>query len=178
MVTHKLDQPNTQTTQEVCSDLMQQILKPYRQHTTYLQKASYTINTDNAVQGLTIKGEFKIGDSCYIDDTGHFNAVEFNICYNQLAYVHLGHSIKQGLIPALSGFGDGLFFQKQLSHFLIANLNSSYRRQLNSDHFYGEFGIKELTIKEKCTFIKTYINFYDDGKGKSEGEVTLAVLKP
>ena len=36
---------------------------------------------------ISAKGRFSIPDSCYIDDTGHFNAVEFNICFNQLAYV-------------------------------------------------------------------------------------------
>ena len=44
------------------------------------------------------KGRFSIPESCYIDDTGHFNAVEFNICYNQLAYVLFAGVIDAGLM--------------------------------------------------------------------------------
>ncbi|MGW6540873.1 FcoT family thioesterase [Streptomyces sp. NPDC055051] len=43
---------------------------------------------------LTGSGMFTIPEPCYIDDTGHFNAVEFNICYNQLAYYTLAAMIR------------------------------------------------------------------------------------
>src|SRR5262245_56508099 len=71
------------------------ILRPYRAHARYLKSAEITHVHDKAVpQGrgkpsslITGMGRFSIPESCYIDHTGHFNAVEFNICFNQLAYV-------------------------------------------------------------------------------------------
>jgi hypothetical protein len=42
-----------------------------------------------------------IPESCYIDDTGHFNAVEFNICFNQLAYVLFGKCVDAGILQKL-----------------------------------------------------------------------------
>ena len=47
---------------------------------------------------ITGKGRFSIPESCYIDSTGHFNAVEFNICYNQLAYVLFAGCINAGVM--------------------------------------------------------------------------------
>ena len=70
------------------------ILKPYRPRATYLRSAEITQFSEEALEDsasdvslVTGAGRFSIPESCYIDDTGHFNAVEFNICYNQLAYV-------------------------------------------------------------------------------------------
>src|SRR5437868_7116844 len=63
------------------------ILKPYRAHAIYLKSAAIThVHDGTAAQDasgtpplITGTGRFSIAESCYIDDTGHFNAVEFNI---------------------------------------------------------------------------------------------------
>ncbi len=154
------------------------VLTPYRPQCQYLKKAYFQQQEGLGVQGLLMNGEFSIPESCYIDDTGHFNAVEYNICYNQIAYLHLGYCIEHGLIPELEDYASEEFFKKQLSHFLIANLNSSFQSLINAKHFYGTFGIHAIKKTARCTFIKTYCNFHDDETGKSKGEVTLAVLRP
>ncbi|MES2732030.1 MAG: FcoT family thioesterase [Bacteroidota bacterium] len=163
---------------EIDEAFLQKVLTPYRQHCHYLKKAVFQQEEEQGVQGLIIKGEFAIGDSCYIDDTGHFNAVEYNICYNQIAYLHLGYCIKNNLIPELSVFDIDSYFEKQLSNFLIARISSSYQSQLNAKHFHGTFGISAIKRTAKCTFINTYCYFNDDKTGTSKGEVTLAVLHP
>ncbi len=177
MEAEKLLSPEREILSDVAPDFLKKVLSPYREHCCYLKRASFH-QVEEGVQGLLMKGEFGIADSCYIDDTGHFNAVEYNICYNQIAYLHLGHCIKNGLIPELDGFTEETFFQKQLSHFLIARLTSSYQSQLNARRFYGTFGISSLKKTARCTFINTYCHFNDGEKGKSTGEVTLAVLNP
>jgi hypothetical protein len=163
---------------DIDAGFVKRVLKPYRDNCCYLKKAYFQMQEGLGVQGMLMNGEFSIPDSCYIDDTGHFNAVEYNICYNQIAYVHLGHCIKNGLIPELSDFDVDTFFEKQLSNFLIANLSSSFQSLLNAKHFYGTFGIHMMKKTSRCTFIKTYCHFHDDEIGKSKGEITLAVLRP
>lgn len=162
---------------DIDNAFLQKVLKPYRSHSCYLKKSRFHL-PESSPKGITIDGEFEIDESCYIDDTGHFNAVEYNICYNQIAYVHLGYSIQNGLIPELADYDTDSFFEKQLSHFLIAQLQSSYQSQLNARRFYGTFGINAIKKTSKCTFLKTYCHFHDGGQGKSKGEVTLAVLSP
>jgi len=152
------------------------VLTPYFQHSRYLQRAWFQQSETLDPQSLIMSGEFSIPESCYIDDTGHFNAVEYNISFNQICYVHLAHCIKNALIPELSDYDMDKFFEKQLPNVLIAKLTSSYQSQMNAKHFYGTYGINTIKKTSKCTFIKTYCHFYDDDKGKSTGEVTLAVL--
>ncbi|MCX2762271.1 FcoT family thioesterase [Aquimarina muelleri] len=159
---------------------VKKILRPYREDTSYLKKAVFEYDKDSNEYPI-VKGDFEIKESCYIDDTGHFNAVEFNICFNQIGYTYLGYSIKEGLIPELEGFSKNNgneFFEKQLSHFLIVNIQSSYKRPINSDQFYGEVGIKTITKKASCTFIIMSCKYYDDDGGRSFGEITLAILNP
>lgn len=155
-----------------------EVLKPYFEHSRYLKKAWFQQSDTFAPQSLIMNGEFAIPESCYIDDTGHFNAVEYNICFNQICYVHLAHCIKHHLIPELSEYSMDKFFEKQLPNVLIAKLTSSYQSQLNAKRFYGTYGINTIKKTSKCTFIKTYCHFHDDGNGKSTGEVTLAILPP
>lgn len=155
-----------------------QVLKPYFEHSRYLKKAWFQYAETLEPQSLIMNGEFSIPESCYIDDTGHFNAVEYNICFNQICYVHLAHCIKNRLIPELAEYDMDKFFQKQLPNVLIAKLASSYQSQLNAKHFYGTYGIHTVKKTSKCTFIKTYCHFHDDANGRSSGEVTLAVLPP
>ncbi|MCL7419894.1 MAG: FcoT family thioesterase [Methylobacter sp.] len=157
---------------------MNEVLKPYFSHSRYLKQAWFQQSEDLDPQSLIMNGEFSIPESCYIDDTGHFNAVEYNICFNQICYVHMAHCIKHALIPELSDYDMNTFFEKQLPNVLIAKLASSYQSQLNAKHFYGTYGIKGIKKTSTCTFIKTYCSFHDDAKGKSKGEVTLAVMAP
>ncbi len=152
------------------------VLAPYFHHSRYLKRAWFQQSESLNPQSLIMSGEFAIPESCYIDDTGHFNAVEYNISFNQICYVHLAHCIKNNLIPELSDYDMDKFFDKQLPNVLIAKLTSSYQSQMNAKHYYGTYGISAIKKTSKCTFLKTYCHFHDDIGGKSTGEVTLAVL--
>jgi FcoT-like thioesterase domain len=86
----KLAKAEPQFPMAIPSKLAAEILRPYKQNATYLKSAEIThVNDKSAISPGTAdhklvsgKGRFSIPESCYIDDTGHFNAVEFNICYN------------------------------------------------------------------------------------------------
>ncbi|MFA6162043.1 MAG: FcoT family thioesterase [Methylobacter sp.] len=163
---------------DIDDGFMNKVLEPYYSHSRYLKHAWFQQSESLDPQSLIMNGEFSIPESCYIDDTGHFNAVEYNICFNQICYVHMAHCIKNGLIPELSDYTMETFFEKQLPNVLIAKLSSSYQSQLNAKRFYGTYGINAIKKTSTCTFIKTYGRFHDDGNGRSKGEVTLAVLAP
>lgn len=164
---------------DIDDGFMNKVLEPYFNHSRYLKHAWFLQSEGNDSQDLVMNGEFSIPESCYIDNTGHFNAVEFNICFNQICYVHMAHCIKHALIPELSEDYDmETFFEKQLPNVLIAKLSSSYQSQLNASQFYGTYGINSIKKTSTCTFIKTYCRFHDDANGRSKGEVTLAVLAP
>lgn len=164
-------------------EFLDKVLRPYRRDCRYLK--SVCVDFDGADQGslpswetMNANGVFSIDQSCYIDDTGHFNAVEFNICYNQLAYVLLAVCVRDRLLPALSDFTLETFFEKQLSNFLIANINSSYHSQIHPRKFFGRVRILSARQRGKLSILKTLCAFTDEHEGRSDGEVKLAVLTP
>lgn len=160
---------------------LRRILAPYREHCRYLR--AVTVHPDpshpDSVRG---EGTFTIPVSCYIDDTGHFNAVEFNICYNQLAYVLFGACVQHGLLAAATDLTLDWFSEKQLASMLIVKLTSSFKRPINPRRFYGMVRLDRMSRRVRGShstyFLSTTCAFYDDGEGLAEGAVTLACVNP
>lgn len=163
-------------------EFVTRVLNPYRDHCRYLKSVgiqSENSPTDSELwQGMAAQGEFSIDQSCYIDDTGHFNAVEFNICYNQLAYVFLANCIREKCLPALEDFDLPTFYEKQLSNYLIVSIQSHYHKPINPRQFYGEVRVASAVKRSKLSILETHCKFHDDGIGASDGHVRLAVLYP
>ncbi|NET17718.1 MAG: hypothetical protein F6K08_35290 [Okeania sp. SIO1H6] len=89
--------------EQIDEKLIQRTLSPYsNKGTIYLQEARRVFKVGDSIcsdvnsdKKYLVMGQFSIGESCYIDDTGHLNAVEFNICYNQLLYVAIAWGCDQ-----------------------------------------------------------------------------------
>ncbi len=153
--------------------LLKQVLRPYRDNCKYL-KSAQLIERDDSVSA---RGRFEIARSCYIDDTGHFNAVEFNICYNQLGYHLIANCVSEGLAPTAWTMSD--FWDRQLSNIFIYKYSSKFTRPITPRSFEGEvvFGkpvLKERPDRPPIMFMDTVCAFWDDGGGSAEGQITLA----
>ena len=163
-----------------------EILKPYRPDAQYLRSARITECRCRAPAGagkqgglMTAAGEFSIPRSCYIDDTGHFNAVEFNICYNQLAYVAFGKAIEAGILTQLrSDKADGPSFsdfkRNQLPSMVIVSIESRYYKPLDGKAFRGELTLDRISSVGQAWFLTTAMTFADDQGVKAKGTVVLA----
>ncbi|HEY9803485.1 MAG TPA: FcoT family thioesterase [Leptolyngbyaceae cyanobacterium] len=171
--------------EDVSQDLVQLFLEPYKDHCKYLRKAQFQYpkiesiadTSKNKEQGLwSIKGEFSIPESCYIAATGHFNSVEFNICYNQLCYTMIAHLIDKNLWEAMRDWDLPTYKQLQLSNFLIVKFSSIFRKPIDSQHFLGSLSINKCSVRGDLIIVKTSCAFYDQNDGWSEGDVTFAVL--
>ncbi len=158
---------------------LQKVLVPYRETCRYLQQATVHVNPtgDPSSAIVSATGEFGIAESCYITDTGHFNAVEFNLCYNQLAYVLLGQCIAAQLLEPLNHWTVIQFNKYQLSNFLIVRFSSAFRSPMSARHFQGQVLVTSASRRRNLVMLKTEARFWTDS-GRSEGEVTLAVLDP
>ncbi|NJR65313.1 MAG: hypothetical protein HC772_08340, partial [Leptolyngbyaceae cyanobacterium CRU_2_3] len=66
------------TMEEVSQELLDTFLAPYKEHCRYLKRAQFQspVISTGREQSWLINGDFAIPESCYIDDTGHFNSVE------------------------------------------------------------------------------------------------------
>lgn len=167
---------------EVPDDLRQRILSPYRNACTYLQKMwidFYEPAAEAGVVGSDFvgRGQFSIPESFYINDTGHFNAVEFNLCYNQIGYVFLAYGIERKLIPPMSSIDLAYYERQQLGGVLIVKLSSSFQSRMRAENFWAEISLSSAVEKTKLWLIDTQIRYWDEDDGRSEGDMRLVILK-
>ncbi len=175
---------------EISDAFINRILVPYRENAKYLKSARildyYDAGVSEAPAGgnpplVTIEGRFSIPESCYIDDTGHFNAVEFNICFNQLAYVLFGKCIQSGIFHRVVfdweqrvNLSFDSFLKYQLSSIFIARIEGNFLKPLDSKNFSARLTINRIMWTAQTAFVHTQIS-YNDSKGvKSKGGVLLA----
>lgn len=168
--------PATEAPLGVCRAFIADILKPYRPAARYLRSAA--IESWDGRHGAPLieaTGRFAIEESCYIDDTGHFNAVEFNICYNQLAYVAFGKCIARGLVPQLGFLSFQQFKRDQLPSWLIVGINNvRFSRQMCRSDFSAVFTLDRVTGRGATRFFQTSVSFWDAHGLKCRGTVMLA----
>jgi hypothetical protein len=155
--------------------LLDRVLRPYKPHCRYLRSATVQHGPGlNAV--AAVRGRFAIPESCYIASTGHFNAVEFNICYNQLTYCLLAKCIDENVLAPFAGWSLHEFSRRQLADFLIARFFSAFHRPLQGGSFDGSVEITKVAIRRDATFLRTVCRFEDDAGGRADGGATIAVL--
>jgi hypothetical protein len=168
-------------TYESDHELLPLVLRPYRTHCRYLKTAVVEVGED---PGLTVSGDFAIDESCYIDDTGHFNAVEFNICYNQLAYYLIAKSVQEGLLPVFREWALDDFWRLQLANILITEFRSRFKREMRGKRFSGSVSVTDVVRLEKSDrwnpliVLYTSCRFWDELGGLCRGEVKIAITNP
>lgn len=174
-------------------EYLQRVLRPYLPTgTDYLRSAS--IAKVPAPERLAkedpfmvAEGRFCIPSSCYIQSTGHFNAVEFLICFNQLAYTSLGYGVTHGLFAGLAeSWGsettrakldtvtEKVFFDNQLSSMLILKAETRFQKFIDAADFRATLSIQSMFTRRDTVFVETECRFSDDRGGKAEGNVLLA----
>jgi hypothetical protein len=104
--------------------------------------------------------------------------MEFNLCYNQLAYTTVAQCVAERLLPAFNHMDIKMFCDRQLTHMLIASLESKFRKPMRSATFTGEFVLESAVRRSGMIFLKTRCSFGMVGKSYSEGRVRLVILDP
>lgn len=155
--------------------LRERVLVPYRDKARYLKSATVRASAAD----VAVTGEFGIDESCYIDDTGHFNAVEFNICFNQAAYYLIAKSVQEKLIGGFAEWSMDDYWQRQLGNLLIYRFNSRFRSALSARRFEGEVRFPEPVVRRRpgkppVMFIDMAVRFWDEAGGECDGNVTIA----
>lgn len=112
----------------IAEELLARVLEPYScKGCRYLIDAQYSATEDSVLA----YGNFTIGESAYIRSTGHFNAVELILCFNQLAYSAFAPAVLNEEIRVLRGWSIDDYCQHQLSSMLIRKASSRFRKPLN-----------------------------------------------
>ncbi len=165
--------------------LLHKALSPYaNKGTVYLKEAYRGIHEDGSpertdtrkeTRDCTVIGVFSIPESCYVDESGHFNAVEFVICYNQIMYVSLAYAVENEF---LESFIENLeeFYRKQISDVYISKFESHYKSPINAREFEGVCRITGSKKMHRTMYLKTEIGFSDNSGGSAYGSVDLAIV--
>jgi hypothetical protein len=162
----------------VAPELLARVLRPYKPHCRYVKSAVVRKPADAGPDGpvAVMDCELEIPESCYIDDTGHFNAVEFNICVNQMYYLLTTQCVASGLAPALAGETVDGYIGRMLPDVLIHSFRSLFTSPMSPRRFTGRLTFDAVTAKKRYVHFKTSVVFEGPDGGHSEGEVTLVLL--
>jgi hypothetical protein len=154
-------------------------LSPYANKGCIYQKtALHTFHEDQVSHGT--RATFSIPDSCYIDSTGHFNAVELNICSNQMYYVLWADIIRNRRIAEVSHWTESNFKERQLPGMLIVRLESDFRKPIDAADFTAEGHIERMRVigkgSRQTLFLRTRATFTDKNSGLARAEIDFAVF--
>ncbi|AYF73953.1 hypothetical protein D7D52_08835 [Nocardia yunnanensis] len=157
---------------------LDEVLSCYKPHCRYLKSLSVDVFGDRIVG----TGTFAIPEPCYIDDTGHLNAVEVGICYNQLLYQTMATMVRHRTGPVLADWTMPEFLRRYLPDVLIAASRNVFRRAIDSRAFTGEFVIERAAryrpgpdASERIA-LETRYRFWDEFGGACDGEIRVVIV--
>lgn len=157
-------------------DILEKVLEPYSyKGCRYLLDAVAQVEDGSVLA----EGNFTIAESAYIRSTGHFNAVELVLCFNQLAYSAFAPVIGDGMLPFFDGWTLDDYFKHQLASMFIRTSSSRFRRPIDASKFSGRLHCKNLEIVERSVRylrVPCVIEFWDEHGGSAAGEFELAAL--
>lgn len=164
----------------VSAELLALVQAPYKPHCRYISSAlveRFDDKDDNDGNKLVeARAEFGIPESCYIDETGHFNSVEFNLCYNQLIYTLIAQCAAKGLLDALGNMTVEEFLQRMLPDVLIHDFACRFVKPMDRRSFAGTLSVVEATDHGHVILLRTRCEFSDGLGGLSLGNVSLAIV--
>lgn len=158
-------------TSTVDSGLLGEVLSCYKPHCRYLLEFS----GDG-------RGRFAIPESCYIDDTGHLNAVEVNICYNQMLYASIASLVRDGTGPVFDSWTMAEFWRRRLPDILISRISSEFRGPIDARSFAGELVFDRIVSRRlrpdeaPLVMIDSTFRFWDTEGGDASGTARIAIV--
>jgi FcoT-like thioesterase domain len=162
-------------------ELVEAVLTPYRPQCRYLKQAVALAPTGGPPRrAVEWVGQFSIPESCYIDSTGHFNAVEANICVNQLGYLAIAWVAAQGAEhPYWGELGVAdleAFRAKQLANVLILSLSTSFRRVIDPRAYQCRLHwVAARRKKADLSLLEMSFVFTDQAGGLAQAEMLVGV---
>jgi len=178
-----LSQPN-RLVSSLSSELIERVLQPYLPASRFVQSArldrprhARLPQSDDPDSWLRLDVQCAIDAPCYIEATGHFNAVELNITYNQMIYLCLAEALRLRLFPQPAWSLED-FFKAQLPHVLIVDYQARFRRPMMSARYSSWLMIESVQARPKrnLLLLKTRCAATDDGNDKNEAQVSIALV--
>ena len=137
-----------------------------------------TPREDAEASWIRVDGSCGFDAPCYIVPTGHFNAVEANITFNQLLYLGIAEIVRGGLVAELRHWTLDDFFRAQLPDVLIATYHAEFRRPMRSAQYRGWIAFTGAQAKahRSMLLLQTRCGFGDAAGGECAVAATIALV--
>jgi hypothetical protein len=142
------------------TQLLKEVLKPY-----ITKGCQYLLDIVPENGGLI--GQFSIKQSVYVEDSGHFNAVEALICSNQIIYTFIALE----LLAESGGKEKYKTFLEDPDAYLIYLCEFTFRHLINPKNFRGSVKKGKAKSLGRKDYVTYHIRFWDDDGGSAFGEV-------
>lgn len=159
-------------------DLLAEVMVPYRLNCQYLKSCSLEylpvgdgVTADVSEASIAAEGDCAIEESCYIDSTGHFNAVEFQICCNQIMYAMFAECVRLRLVRSFLALDLDQYWERRLPNVLITHVNSVFRKVINPHAFRARHQLDRSYLIKDRAFWESRISYSDAEGGYAEGTV-------
>ena len=132
----------------ISEDIINKALITYiAKNTRYLTQAQIC-NTNGTIKLIA---HFSIKESCYLfPASGHFNAVEALMCFNQMLYVALLGGIEEKMFTFYRNITPDYFNQNRRKVYILELENIKFKKQINNNSFYGFIELQPLhKIRDK-----------------------------
>lgn len=163
-------------------DLLERVMTPYRDNCKYLRSLSMEylplseeVTPDASEASIAAIAELSIGESCYIDSTGHFNAVEFQICANQIMYAMGAECTRLGLLRAFETMDLEGYYERQLPNVLITNVTMVFKKVMNPRRFRGRVQLDRAYCIRERAFWECTVTYTDDDDGLADGTIVVTM---
>ena len=144
---------------------LDKLLAVYEPKARYLQSAhvDYPISY----------GRFHIPASVYVQNTGHLNAVDALICFNQLASALIGVAWTQGSLEGLDRITEDDFSKYQLGRAYILKVkNFTFNGSIDATDFGAHLQVEKAAVRNGLYYFFTSVSFED---GKIVGDFVLGL---
>jgi hypothetical protein len=163
-------------------ELLARVMSPYRDNCKYLRSLSMEylpvsegVSPDVSEASIAAVGELSIGESCYIDSTGHFNAVEFQICANQIMYAMGAECTRLRLLRAFDTMDLEGYYERQLPNVLITNVTMVFKKVMNARRFRGRVQLDRAYRIRDRAFWECTVTYTDDEDGLADGTIVVTM---
>lgn len=157
----------------VPSQIVSMMIDGYFRHCRYLTSAEIAYDNKNFAHA---RGDFKIGSCCYCTGTGHFNASELPLCFNQLGYSMFAAGVENGYFLELGMHSAKEFLSAQRNRCFIAKIEKIlFKKPINPKDFFGSVDIVNVSKCSGNCFYRINSSFYDSREGKASASFLIAV---
>ena len=167
---------------DLTPEMLARVLIPYRDNCKYLKKLSMQylppsseVSKEASEASIVAIGDLSIAESCYIDSTGHFNAVEFQICANQLMYAMGAECTRRRLIRAFEPMDLEGYYERQLPNVLITNVTMAFKKVMNPRRFRGRLQLDRAYVMRERAFWECTVVYSDDEGGLADGTIIVTM---